>query len=114
MQSMKIVELIPEWAEAHEVKHDAIVNQIYIAHAWCNSNPKKAPKKNPVRFLWSWMAAAKRYGNLKSPVPATAKQPEVIPPEDMSFEEMVAIRKMNMRTVKPIQLEIVEDEKNVA
>lgn len=93
--AMTIWSLIPEWSVAHQVPHEAIVNQIYISHAWCNSNPLKAPKKNPVRFLWSWMASAKRYGNLKTPEKPVVKAAEK-PNYDMTVEEMKAIRMRNM------------------
>lgn len=66
----EIVGLITEWARAYEVEPAAIERQIPIAHAWINSNPKKAPKKDPVRFLNNWMRLAKKMGNL------VAKQPD--------------------------------------
>lgn len=96
-QAMMVFQLIPQWAHAHQVSEEAVVSQIYTAHAWCDSNPKKAPKKYPVRFLWSWMAAAKRYGNLKTPEKQTLKVQEALPDEDMTVEEMIAIRQANMR-----------------
>jgi hypothetical protein len=95
--AMQILTLVPQWAAAHEVPQAAIVNQIYTAHAWADSNPKKAPKKYPVRFLWSWMGSAKRYGNLKSPQAPAAKLLEPKPNYDMTPEEMIAIRERNMR-----------------
>lgn len=94
--SMKIFGLIPQWAHAHQVPEPAIISQLYIAHAWCDSNPKKAPKKQVTRFLWSWMAQAKRYNNLKTPQKAIPKAPEVLPEADMTIEEMKAIRMQNM------------------
>ena len=95
--SMKIWQLIPQWAHAHQVPEEAVIHQLYIAHAWADSNPKKAPKKDPVRFLWSWMAQAKRYGNLKAPQRPTIKLPEPEPNYDMTVDEMIAIRQANMR-----------------
>lgn len=93
--SMKIWQLIPEWARAHEVPEQAIISQLYIAHAWCNSNPKKAPKKNSVRFLHSWMIQAKRYNNLKvAQGPVAPRAPDV--EGDMTIEEMQEIRRRNM------------------
>lgn len=94
--AMKVWALIPQWAHAYQVPNEAIIQQLYIAHAWCDSNPKKAPKKQIARFLWSWMGQAKRYNNLvvkkrEGPKPA---QPE--PKEDMTFEEMQEIRRRNM------------------
>ncbi len=100
--------LMPQWARAHQVPCDAIINQIYIAHAWADSNPKKAPKKNITRYLFNWMAQAKRYGNLKVPEKRVQAVKAVIPEPDMTFEEMQAIRKQNMRPKGglPIELEV--------
>lgn len=92
--AMKVLQLIPQWAHAHTVSEEAVVSQIYTAHAWCDSNPKRAPKKNVTRFLWSWMGSAKRYGNLRVPEKVAPRPVEAEP--DMTFEEMVAIRKQNM------------------
>ncbi len=93
---MQIWALVPQWAHAYQVAQDAIVGQIYTAHAWCDSNPKKAPKRLFTRFLWAWMGQAKRYGNLKSkPAPQIPRAPE--PEPDMTIEEMRAIRERNMR-----------------
>lgn len=92
--AMKIWQLIPQWAHAHQVDQGAVINQIYIAHAWLDSNPKKAPKKLITRFLWSWMGQAKRYGNLKTPQKAVPKVIEAHN-EDMSVEEMEEIRRRN-------------------
>ncbi len=97
-ESFKVWQLIPQWCHAYQVPEDVIIAQIYIAHAWCDSNPKKAPKKLIGRFLTSWMAAAKRYGNLKMPsvpvVPPSTKDANFA--EDMTVDEMIAIRKANM------------------
>lgn len=106
--SVQVFGLIPQWAYAHQVPDEAIINQLYIAHAWCDSNPKKAPKKQVSRFLWSWMAQAKRYGNLKVPQKNVPRAPEVIPEEDMTFEEMRAIREANMKR-KVTDAEVVDD-----
>ena len=89
----QITALLSEWAQAYEVSESAIERQISIAHAWCNANPKKAPKKDPVRFLHNWMRIAKKMGNL---VTKRSSYQESKSNEDMSFEEMVAIRKSNM------------------
>lgn len=91
--AMQILSLVPQWAEAHGVPRDAIVNQIYIAHVWADSNPKKAPKKNMSRYLDSWMKSAKRYGNLRAPEVKVEKAPEPPPSYDMSVEEMIEIRR---------------------
>lgn len=95
LHSVQVVALIPQWADAHQVPYQAIVDQIYTAHAWCDSNPKKAPKKSVTRFLWSWMGQAKRYGNLKTKEVTAPRLKEV--EGDMTFEEMIEIRKRNMQ-----------------
>ncbi len=95
LHAMQIVTLVPQWAEAHQVSCEAIVNQVYIAHAWAESNPKKAPKRNMPRFLFNWMSHAKRYGNLRMPAPPPVpRQPD--PEVDMTPEEMQEIRRRNM------------------
>ncbi len=95
--SMKVWSLVPQWAHAHEVSEQAIIAQIYTAHAWCDSNPKRAPKKQVTRFLWSWMGQAKQYGNLKTKPAETPKPKDYEENRDMTYEEMVAIRQQNMR-----------------
>ncbi len=117
--SMKIWQLIPQWAHAYQVEEQAIINQLYTAHAWCDSNPKKAPKRLITRFLWSWMAQAKRYNNLKSQIKAVLDPPPEDPKEDMTIEEMREIRRKNMPQYRgdpqkfPGAIE-TEAEKNVA
>jgi hypothetical protein len=92
--AMRIWSLVPQWAHAHQVPEEAIVSQIYIAHAWADSNPKKAPKKNMTRYLDSWMKQAKRYGNLKvAPAKPVPRAPD--PEGDMTVEEMREIRRQN-------------------
>lgn len=89
-----IFRMIPQWAFAFEVPEPEIIRQLGEAHAWIECNPKKAPKKNVMRFLNSWMHAAKRYGNLRVnrqvPVVRTAD-----PEPDMSVEDLLAIRRKN-------------------
>jgi hypothetical protein len=95
-----IVEQISRWAFAYMVTTEVIMQQIPIAHVWIENNPKKAPKRNVMRFLNNWMAQAKRYGNL------TIKQ-DIVPPSvihapkpeetEMTIEEMQAIRKANFK-----------------
>jgi hypothetical protein len=93
-ESVRIWSLIPQWAHAYQVSNEVIISQLYTAHAWIDSNPKRAPKKLVTRFLWSWMGQAKKYGNLRTP---DKIKPRVAEPEpEMSYEEMVAIRKANM------------------
>lgn len=92
----KIIPLIPEWAQAYDVPVLAIEKQLAWAHGWILSNPKKAPKKDFVRFLFNWMRKAKEFGNLvvNDPRDTTPRAPD--PEPDMSIEEMIAIRKQNM------------------
>lgn len=94
-KAAEIESLIDEWAAAYDVPNDAIIRQISVAHAWCNANPKKAPKDRITRFLWNWMGKAREWGNLKS-----AQRPTIKPKEDdnrdMTYDEMVAIRRKNM------------------
>lgn len=91
--------LISEWAAAYEVEPAAIERQIPIAHVWCNSNPKRAPRRDPVRFLHNWMRIAKERGNLVAQE-IDRRYRETIPDADMSFDEMVEIRKKNMESMK--------------
>lgn len=63
-QSVSIFQMIPVWAKAFQVDEMAIMRQIPIAHAWADSNSKKAPKKNMIRFLFNWMTRAQKFGNL--------------------------------------------------
>lgn len=92
--AMKIFPLIEEWAAAYDVPREAIIRQLSWAHGWCLSNPKRAPKKDIVRFLFNWMRLAKKMGNLVTEK-VVAPRPQDEEP-DMSFEEMVEIRKQNM------------------
>lgn len=87
--------LIPEWAAAYEVDPAAIERQLPIAHIWCQSNPKRAPRRDVVRFLHNWMRIAKERGTLVTQEP-DRKYRETIPEADMSIEEMIEIRKQNM------------------
>ena len=94
-EALEIISLIPTWARAYGVSEDAIRRQIPYAYGWCVSNPRKAPKKDVVRFLFNWMKNAKRYGNLveEKPVPTNGAMPE--PEPDMTYAEMVMIREKN-------------------
>lgn len=95
----KIISLIPEWAQAYQVDEQAIERQIGIAHCWCNANPKKAPKKDPVRFLNNWMRLAKKMGSLVSqPIDRTYKEKPA--EEDLSIDEMREIRRRNFPQYK--------------
>lgn len=90
----RIFSLLREWAVAYKVPEAAIEDQIRTAHAWCNANPRKAPKKDAVRFLFNWMGKANKYGNLGSSRHENYHEPET--KEDMTFEELIEIRKKNL------------------
>jgi hypothetical protein len=90
----RINELIPVWAQSYQVSTAAIERQILFAAGWCASNPRRAPKRDVVRFLFNWMSKAKKMGNLveeKKIMPIVEIEP------DLSYEEMVAIRKQNIK-----------------
>jgi hypothetical protein len=57
--------MIDEWARSFDVPREEIVRQLSWAHGWILSNPKKAPKKDMVRFLFNWMRKAHQMGTLK-------------------------------------------------
>lgn len=80
-EALEIMMLIEVWAKAYEVPREAIIRQIPIAYAWSQSNGKKAPKKHIVRFLFTWMKSAKRWGNL-APREPNRLWKEVIPKEE--------------------------------
>ena len=91
--SFEIINLIPEWAKAYEVETVAIMRQIPIAHAWCNANPKKAPKRDPVRFLHNWMRLAKKMGNLVTAQPNRLFREQAPEDEVMTGEDFAKMRK---------------------
>ena len=89
---------IPIWADAFQVEPQEIERQIAISHTWIDANPRKAPK-NVMRFLQNWMAIADRKHSLRrSARPVTPREPD--PEPDMTFEEMVAIRKKNFGEIR--------------
>lgn len=95
MNAFEISNLIPQWAEAYEVPVAAIIRQIPIAHAWADSNPKKAPKKNMTRFLHTWMRNAKKYGNLIA-APLDRRYHDAPLEADMTMAELKEIQRRNM------------------
>jgi len=95
-EALMIMGLIDEWATAYEVPREAIERQIPIAYAWALSNPKRAPKKQIMRFLHSWMKSAKKWGNLTTePVDLHYHDNPLEP--DMTIEEMREIARRNLR-----------------
>lgn len=89
----EIITRVPEWARAYEVDPPEIERQIPIAHAWCQNNRRKAPKKDIMRFLNSWMGIAKRSGSLQSTKTNSIFKEK--PPEDetMSGDDWARMRK---------------------
>ena len=63
-EALEVMALVETWAKAYEVGREAILRHIPIAYAWCQSNPKNAPKRNVTRFLHTWMRNAKKWNNL--------------------------------------------------
>lgn len=65
MEALAIVCKIPEWADdVFKVNAEEIERQIHLAHGWADANPKKAPKKNIIRYLYNWLLIAQRKGSL--------------------------------------------------
>lgn len=95
-EALEIMTSIDDWAKAHQVPREAIIRQIPIAYMWTRSNKKRAPKKNIMRFLDNWFKRAKEHHNLTSQQPVH-KYVDNVPEEDMSIDEMIAIRKRNFR-----------------
>lgn len=83
---------IAVWAYAFKVDNEAIERQVGFAYAWYVANPKKFPKKYVNRALNSWMKNAYRYGNLVKKRENYIEKPVE---EDMSLEELQAIRERN-------------------
>lgn len=64
-QAVEIVCKMPEWAETFKVDVAEIERQMGFAHGWADNNPKKAPKKNMIRYLYNWMLIAERKNSLR-------------------------------------------------
>ncbi len=93
--ALEIQALVNTWARAYDVSPEAIKRQIPIAYGWAVSNKNKAPKKNVIRYLFNFMRKAKEFGNLvEKSIDRTYH--ETLPEEEMSVEEMKAIREKNM------------------
>lgn len=92
---LQIVCQIPLWAQGYKVEPDEIERQILLAHGWAENNPKRAPKSAVMRYLNGWMSLADRKGSMRR-VERRLKPREPEPEPDMSYEDMVAIRKRNM------------------
>lgn len=99
-QKFQIFNLVEEWASAYGVDSAAILRQIPIAHAWCNANPKRAPKHDVARFLYNWMGIAKRKGTLVVKEP-DRRYKETLPEPDMTAEDLREIRRQNFPQYRP-------------
>lgn len=97
---MQIVLLIDEWARAYDVPRSEIIRQLPWAHGWCVTNPKKAPKKNVVRFLFNWLRKANQMGNLKK-----ARIPEKLTHELVDDAPLTRAEQLEMhqQTVKALK-----------
>lgn len=99
----EIMSKVSEWAHAYGVPVEAVERQIPVSHAWCNANPKKAPKSDPVRFLFNWMRIAKSMGNLTVNAPGipfkeAAPGDEVMSGDDFKrMKEEIVRSKMKAR-----------------
>jgi hypothetical protein len=96
--TLRIISLIPEWSRAYAVPESAIIHQLAYAHGWILTNPKKAPKKDVVRFLFNWMRAAQKHGNLRPP-PAKRAVPVLEPGPELSDNDL---REMHDQKVKAL------------
>lgn len=89
----QIMSLVDDWAGAFEVPRESIERQIPIAHSWCQSNPRKAPKRNVPRFLFNWMSKAKQYGSLGNHKRVSYKEEKPEEDEVMTADDFAAMRK---------------------
>jgi hypothetical protein len=90
---VEITQKIPQWAETFKVEYQEIERQIGFAVGWALINPRKAPKKNVMRFLFNWFLIADRKGSMRRTAKVAPREPD--PEPDMSIAEMIAIRKKN-------------------
>src|SRR5580692_5899286 len=92
MREIQIASMAPQWADVYDVTIEAVERQLGIAHVWCESNKKKAPKKDPVRFLNNWMRIAKNMGSLVSKPVDTNYKPVRNDDEVMSGEDFALMK----------------------
>src|SRR4029077_7578697 len=88
----KILFMISSWSTCFQAPPEQIERQIPIAHAWCDHNPRKAFKKDPVRFLFNWLKIADRKGTLqhhRSFVYQEQRPPES---EQLTYEDIQAMK----------------------
>jgi hypothetical protein len=94
MNALEIVCKVPEWSEIFKVEPQEIERQIGWAHGWCDCNKARAPKRNVMRFIYNWLCIAQRKGSFLKQPRKNFKEADWTP--DMTFEEMVEIRRRNM------------------
>lgn len=93
---------LSEWARTFEVDEVEIERQILYAAGWIQNNPKKAPKKDMMRFLYNWLLIAKRKGSLIAKrQDITYKEKPSEDDEELSLDEMREIRRRNFPQYKP-------------
>jgi len=101
----QIVTRIPDWAHAYECSEAAVERQIDIAHAWCDANKRRAPRTDPMRFLFNWLRKAREYGNLSDRRLNAYKEARPQEEEVMTGEDWRAIRQsISPRKVKGIEV----------
>jgi|HubBroStandDraft_2_1064218.scaffolds.fasta_scaffold224360_2 hypothetical protein len=98
MREIQIASMAPQWADVYDVTIEAVERQLGIAHVWCESNKKKAPKKDPVRFLNNWMRIAKNMGSLVSKPVDTNYKPVRNDDEVMSGEDFALMKEAVVRS----------------
>ena len=91
---LEIFQLIPKWATVYEVDESMIMKQIEWAHVWCDANPKRAPKKDPIRFLGNWMRIARQMGTLVRRKPAFYVESKPSENEIMTGEDWAKMREV--------------------
>ena|SRR6266446_6230044 len=89
--AFEIVTRIGDWAWCYEVDCKDIERQVAIAHMWIVNNPKRAPRKDIMRFLNNWMSIASRIGSLSRKT-ATFKESLPDPQDVMSGNDFARMR----------------------
>jgi hypothetical protein len=97
---MQILAMVPEWAMAYDVPEAEILRQIPWAHGWILSNPRKAPKKDMVRFLFNWMRKSHQMGTLRKHRPPEQLHHAIEPDAPLTQEELLAMHKQTISALK--------------
>jgi hypothetical protein len=90
----EIFQMIERWSDSLQVDPKAILRQIPIAHGWCDSNPKKAPRRDILRFLFNWMKKAQQLNHLVVQPKVQTYKPPPIEGELMTAEDFRKIREV--------------------